>query len=382
MSVNTWPWEIKKLPFYYAPLTTPNNLEMPNFVPFTLDIDENTGLLVQIPNPMIDKLLEKAYRKGSIISGLMEDHGIGKQYADDFLRFIEGEFSGRLKDKKILEIGCGTGYLLYRLQELGASVVGIEPGNHGQLGAEKYNVNIIQGFFPTNKITEKFDIVIIYCVLEHVSNGNLFLQQILSQLASGGKIILAVPNCGSYISTGDISMLFHEHFSYFSQETLQQVVSNAIAKELKVVQATFGGVLYGVTVKDCEALSVNSSNFSSLNYRGLAEKHIDCILKYIKKHDQEQIGIYVAGRAINSLTFLEGQINLKKIRFFDDNIMIQNTYFPGFLIKVESRKQLEENPPERILIMSFYFGEVIKKALRNIFHNALPIETIYDISQA
>lgn len=380
MSVKQWPWEIEKLPFYYAPLTTPSNIDMPNFLPFTLDVDQKTGLLVQIPNPIIDELLERAYEKGSTISGIMDDYGIGKQYADDFLKFIEEKFKGRLNDKKILEIGCGTGYLLYRLKEMGANVVGIEPGNHGQLGAEKYNVNIIQGFFPNEKVTEKFDIIIIYCVLEHVSNSGLFLQRVAKHLSYGGRIILAVPNCDPYISNGDVSMLFHEHFSYFSQETLQQVVINSIAKTIEVEQATFGGVLYGITQNDCKTSLRDNFSFNSSDYHDLAEKHTQCILKYFEEHNQEEIGIYVAGRAINALTFLEEKIDFKKVRFFDDNSMLQNMYFPGFPMAVESRKQLEENPPQRILIMSFSFGEIIKKQLKKLFADNFPIETIDDIS--
>ena len=374
-----WPWDIVKLPFYYKPLTSPHNFDMPDFLPFTLDIDKDTGLLVQIPNPMINGLLEKAYQKGSIISGIMDDHGIGKHYADDFVRFIQAKMNGQIQSKRILEIGCGTGYLLNRLKQLGATVFGVEPGEHGQLGAQKYNVDIIQDFFPSKQIIGQFDLIIMYCVLEHVQNSKMFLLQVANCLDQDGQIIFAVPSCDPYIATGDVSMLFHEHFSYFSKSTLRQVFINAIGKDTDIEQSSFGGLLYGLTGSRCE-ISMSLSTFSySTNYRHLAENHIRFMREYFAAHRTEQIGIYVAGRAINALSLLENDIDLERLRFFDDNSMLQDMYFPGLPIKMESRKQLCECPPDRILIMSFSFGESIKQELQQLLQGSTPVETIRDM---
>lgn len=65
---------------------------------------------------------------------MMDDNGIGKLYADDFIKYIHEEEN--IAGKKILEIGCGTGYLLYELQKEGAEVLGIEPGTYGIKGRQ------------------------------------------------------------------------------------------------------------------------------------------------------------------------------------------------------------------------------------------------------
>lgn len=378
MRFDKWPWHIEKLPFYYAPLVTGTNGEIPDFLPFTLDIEEETGLLFQRPNAAINNALDMAYKKGSIISGMMDDNGIGKQYASDFLKFIKEKLKGQFKDRKILEIGCGTGYLLHELQQLGSDVVGIEPGEHGQVGAEKYNVTIIQDFFPSQKVTERFDIIIMYCVLEHISDPKAFLKLVADYMVDDGKVILAVPDCKPYIDCGDISMLFHEHFSYFSETTLKNLWLCSMNQAMEVQRASFGGLLYAVTERICLKPLLDTGH-SGKQYNVLADRYIKKIKKYFTQHSSEMIGVYVAGRAINVLTFLNSEIDLSVVRFFDDNIVLHNTYFPGFSNKVESRQELLDNPPDRVLIMSFTFGDEIKKSLKSVLSEKVKINTIYEI---
>src|SRR5271157_4191320 len=129
MAVRSYPWEIGSLPFVFKPLPEPTNGgDIPDFLPFSLDVDENTGTLIQSKNAYVEQILSKAYAKGSEISGMMDDHGIGELYAQDFIRFLTEQFHRETFEKlKILEIGCGTGYLLSRLKQRGAEVLGIEP---------------------------------------------------------------------------------------------------------------------------------------------------------------------------------------------------------------------------------------------------------------
>ena len=111
----------------------------------------------------------------------------------------------------------------------------------------------------------------------------------------------------------------------------------------------------------------------------LAGYHIKKVEEYFSRYNVEEIGIYVAGRAINVLTILKNKIDLSKLRFFDDNVMLHNTYFPGFANRVESRKELLDHPPERIVVMSFTFGDEIKQGLKCALSETIPIDTIYEL---
>src|SRR5690606_27621481 len=107
-----------------------------------LGVDPRTGLISQGPNAAVDGALEKAYRTADAMPSNFDESGIGRVYADDFLAFVAAEVP-ELSGLRVLEIGSGGGYLLACLRERGASVLGIEPGAHGQDGAREYGVEIV-----------------------------------------------------------------------------------------------------------------------------------------------------------------------------------------------------------------------------------------------
>jgi hypothetical protein len=105
-------YNFKELPFYFTTSPVPSNRNLPNALPFSIGYDERTGRIVQCPNRLVSETLEKAYKEGSLVTGYMDEDGIGRNYADDFLDFIISEIgSETLCTSRILEIGCGTGYL-------------------------------------------------------------------------------------------------------------------------------------------------------------------------------------------------------------------------------------------------------------------------------
>jgi carbamoyl-phosphate synthase large subunit len=120
-------WQIPALPFIYRPLTSPSNGSgLPDALPFTLTVEPSLGLVQQRPSSEVAEALERAYIAGSEIPGLMEEQGIGREYADDFLKLLADAYGTNRIDKSVLEIGCGTGYLLSRLRDQGATVVGMD----------------------------------------------------------------------------------------------------------------------------------------------------------------------------------------------------------------------------------------------------------------
>lgn len=260
------------------------------------------GLIRQVPSEKESIYLDLAYQKGSQITGLMDDNGIGKLYADDFIQYI-CKNEKNIADKKILEIGSGTGYLLYELKKLGAEVLGVEPGEHGIEGSKKYGVPVINSFFNPLEVTEKYDIVIFYAVLEHMQDAGGFLRDVKSVLSKNGKIVLAVPDCGPYIQAGDISLLVHEHWNYFTKDTLEVLAANN-GLSGNVVRSEFAGALYAFfdEVGDDKIILASERNTLSA-YMDKVEMSKEKIFNYIESVMQSQsLGIYVLGRVDDEYT--------------------------------------------------------------------------------
>lgn len=94
------------------------------------------------------------------------------------------------------------------MKQLGAECLGIEPGRQGQNAYEKYGVQVIQDFFPSNQISGTFDIIIFYGVLEHIENPFDFLTELNKVLEPNSKLLLSVPNCEPHIEKGIFQYCF------------------------------------------------------------------------------------------------------------------------------------------------------------------------------
>lgn len=357
-----------RIPFVWSnELKEPKNPDgIPDVLPITLGVDSETGLVYQKHSEEVSSALEAAYKYGSNFSGAMDDFGIGTKYAEDFISFVVGQIDD-VAGKRILEIGCGTGYLLYRLEQLGASCIGVEPGPQGEYGKNKFGVNVVRDFFPTAKIDGKFDIIIFHSVLEHFESPSAFLNEVAGFLELNGKVFLSVPNCETYLRSGDISILLHEHYSYFTPDSLKRLALSSGWHSAKIQKSNFGSLLFAC-IQSGAPEAMNAGDFDD---RELGSRFIESAKEnlirvrdlIIRLKDQgKSIGVFVPSRFINYVP--EGGFNFEGIRFFDDNKMLKDTYFPGININVEGRQELLSNPPDIILIFSDFFGEKIKAEIQ------------------
>lgn len=140
------------MPFIYELQKTPNNhVGIPNCLPFILTIDTKYNLVKQEYSEIVNANLNKAYQISSILGGNTTEDEAGEAYANSMISFINKTYKKPLSGIKVLDIGCGTGYLLYKLKKLGCEVYGIEPGQQAKIGIDKYNIPIVIDFFQPIK---------------------------------------------------------------------------------------------------------------------------------------------------------------------------------------------------------------------------------------
>lgn len=98
---------------------------------------------------------------------------------------------------KILEVGCGLGYLTYALRSENYDVQGLDISEEAINNAKQKfgNYFICEDLFKYAEINNKtFDVVILTEVIEHLEHPIEFLETILKLLNTDGKIILTTPN--------------------------------------------------------------------------------------------------------------------------------------------------------------------------------------------
>ncbi len=105
-----------------------------------------------------------------------------------------------LHKMKILDLGCGGGLVSEGLSKLGANVTGIdfvkENINAAKIHAKKKNlkINYKKLNFENEKINSKFDVIVIFEVLEHLSHWKSFIEKIKSNLNPNGILIMSTIN--------------------------------------------------------------------------------------------------------------------------------------------------------------------------------------------
>jgi len=116
-------------------------------------------------------------------------------------RFQEGSDLDGLKGLRILDIGCGAGVLCEPLARLGATVVGVDPGQSNIAMARQHARDAklaIDYRCTTAEVLadagEQFDIVLAMEVIEHVADARIFLSRCSELVRTGGLMILSTIN--------------------------------------------------------------------------------------------------------------------------------------------------------------------------------------------
>ena len=109
--------------------------------------------------------------------------------------------------RRLLEIGCGTGYVLAgvrgalpQLELVGSELyqAGLEFAAHRLNGAELYQMDCRRIPFDS-----EFDVILALDVLEHVAEDHVALAELFRSLRPGGGVIVSVPQHPRLWSAGD-----------------------------------------------------------------------------------------------------------------------------------------------------------------------------------
>ena len=113
---------------------------------------------------------------------------------DEKLNFLSSKIKKR--KKSIFDLGSGAGYFLKRAKEKGWVVNGIEPNLLAAKYSKKLGIPVINDFFENIDINkmEKFDVINLFDVLEHVHDPAKLLQHCYTLLKPKGIIVIEVPN--------------------------------------------------------------------------------------------------------------------------------------------------------------------------------------------
>ena len=134
---------------------------------------------------------------------------------DDYRRAVQ--FEKNLKNKDILDFGCGWGGFLRNVKNY-KSLSGIELRNECINYIQK-NIKKIDISDNLNSFDKKFDIITMFHVLEHIPYQIKTLKLLKSKLKNKGKIIIEVPHAEDFLILQEELKEF-KNFTFWSEHLI------------------------------------------------------------------------------------------------------------------------------------------------------------------
>ena len=134
---------------------------------------------------------------------------------------VVSSLAGRLgPGTRVLDVGCGNGFIAGRLLKLGCTVVGIDLSEQGiaiardRYPSARFEVLPADRHLPTRLDEPAFDVIIATEVVEHLYDPYNFASGCFEALRPGGRVVLSAPYHG-YVKNALIA-LAGKHDSHFT----------------------------------------------------------------------------------------------------------------------------------------------------------------------
>lgn len=144
------------------------------------------------------------------------------------------------KHDKILEIGSGYGFFLSEMNKKGYNIKGIEISKSRRLASKKISDTTVYDYDLTQSVPNigKFDIIVLFAVMEYISNPIQFLSNIRQLLNKKGKIIIKSPNAEDFqLKLNNYYKSFfwqRAHINYLTQKILNLILKKSMFKKIKI----------------------------------------------------------------------------------------------------------------------------------------------------
>lgn len=137
------------------------------------------------------------------------------------------------RKKSVLDLGCSDGYGSFLIAKKSKETIALDVDeNTIESARKKYNManlKFVLGSALSLKWNNKFDIVVSFQVIEHLSDVELYLREIKKVLKKGGTFIVSTPNRLLRLKNGEKPWnKFHVH--EFEKEELKQILDKYFPK--------------------------------------------------------------------------------------------------------------------------------------------------------
>ena len=186
-----------------------------------------------------------------------------QHFCDEFLPVIRQHLVGA---RAVLDVGCGTGYLLERLGQLDPRLirVGLElNASRAAYAQTKANCEIRQEPVESYQTATRFDAILLMNVLSHVPSFDALFNSLYSLLSDGGVVLLKVGEMTSQVKRSAVyDWAIPDHIHFLGMTTIQHICDK-----------------YGFQIVYHERRPVSKDIFSAYKFRSQGRSRLRNALK-------------------------------------------------------------------------------------------------------
>jgi len=272
---------------------------------------------------------------------------------------VEVIIARHFKGQQLIEVGCGKGYFLELLSNLGYAITGIDPAYEGD------NAEVIKAPF-TRGLGLAADAVVLRHVLEHMADPVAFLAEI-AEANQGGQIYIEVPCFDWIVDHRAWFDVFYEHVNYFRLEDLRRLFGT-----VHEAGHLFGGQ-YLYIVADLGSLQLKSFDpVSRLEMPVDFTRSIEHAVQIIQTAPEQGSAIWGASSkgVIYSLFLQRAGVAVDQV--VDINPAKQGRFLPVSGVRVSSPQEAQDALPDgaNLFVMNSNYLEEIKRMTggRYVYH--------------
>jgi len=139
------------------------------------------------------------------------------------------------KNKKVLDVGCASGYLAFFLKEKGCVVEGVDTDSESIKEAMNYCKAYVLDI-SKEEIKGKYDVIILGDILEHLEYPDKILSKLKENLNKDGYVVISLPNIVNiyprlkilfgHFDYEETGIFDKTHLKFFTRKSLKELVSN------------------------------------------------------------------------------------------------------------------------------------------------------------
>ncbi|GAV19738.1 hypothetical protein MMIC_P0695 [Mariprofundus micogutta] len=286
-------------------------------------------------------------------------------------------------DSFVIEVASNDGYLLRNFVEIGISCLGIEPTDSTAEAAEALGVPVRREFFGQSLAAQlvsegrQADLILGNNVYAHVPDINDFTKGLKAALKPAGTITLEFPHLLNLIQLNQFDTVYHEHYSYLSLYTVQQVFAAAGLMVYDVEQLpTHGGSLRvygchvgsGKTASDAVVRIINvegAAGLRDLSVYQTFQKHADKVkndlLDFLLEQQRAGKSVAAYGAAAKGNTLLNyAGVKPDLLSFVCDAATAkQNKFMPGSHIPIMAPDEIAKQKPDFVVILPWNIADEV-----------------------